>query len=134
KTTRTRVITKPRSMEPRKYEKTPMESASSFIQANVDYGESSDRAEEFKVPTSPKRSLRKVSEYVDNLAEFDPDRVVISTMKADVVSSMAVVEVDNPSDNPAVSGGVNDSRMGVTDGGSCCFTCRQVHCPGHIGK
>ena len=93
-----------------------------------------EKREELKPEGGSRKTLLRVGDHIESLLDFDPDKVIISTMSEAYIRKIAVVEVNKATDDPSVTGGVNDTQMGVTDGDSCCIRCHQVHCPGHPGK
>lgn len=116
-----------------RFDQSLIDSSVKKIQTKSIYGES-DRREEIAPEGGTRKTIRKIKDHIDCLNDFDPTKVVISTMSAEYITTISVVEVDKPNEDPKVSGGVNDSVMGTTNGDSCCSKCLQVFCNGHIGR
>lgn len=80
------------------------------------------------------KRIREIDRMIDDFEEGIPSKILISTVSEKLLDDLAVVEITNKSEDPLVHGGVNDTRMGVTQSNVFCVTCQQINCPGHFGK
>jgi DNA-directed RNA polymerase subunit A' len=103
-------------------------------QSKMIYGESHKRLEDIAPEGGSRNQIKKVKGLIESLNDFDPTKVVISTMSADYIRKASVTEVTNPEYDPTVEGGVNSSMMGTTNGDSSCVRCAQSFCNGHFGR
>jgi DNA-directed RNA polymerase subunit A' len=98
------------------------------------YGDTYKTREIIAPEGGSRKMIRRIKDHIECLNDFDPTKVVISTMSSDYIRNISVVEVNNTSEDPTVTGGVNDSIMGTTNGDSACSKCSQAFCNGHIGR
>lgn len=91
--------------------------------------------QQFEATTKERnKRIREIDRMIDDFEEGHPSKILISTVSEKLLNDLAVVEITNKSEDPQVHGGVNDTRMGVTQSNVFCVTCQQINCPGHFGK
>jgi DNA-directed RNA polymerase beta' subunit len=111
----------------------PLKNASFYVEEDDIKGEYTEEVS-LQPEGGARKNVRRVHDHIESLLDFDPDRVIISTMSSKYIEKISVVNVTKTSEDPGCAGGVNDIRMGVTDGGNCCVKCLQSNCPGHPGR
>ena len=81
--------------------------------------------------------LAQLLETRDKLPESLAKEVIITLYSHEEnVKETGNIVIRSPDPDPAVAGGVNDRRMGVTEGSGYCPTCNMQRgdCPGHFGR
>ena len=92
-----------------------------------------------EVKTTLSRADIRVMNREIGLLEGDLDKLEIVKFELSIVShdflKKTALQVDNPSEDPSVYGGVNYAGLGPIDPTSLCLTCYQniEKCPGHLG-